>query len=199
MQPGEFKKLIQSPWLLNTETINPLKALVEEYPFFQAAWMLYLKNLKQIKSPEFDSVLKEAAIRIPDRKLMFQFLNTDFQEKGAEFDLERSLNSTYNLDEGTENQSGDSLIDKFLSSESGVIRTNTEDGDSHLTQSISEAVESSAIENDEIITEPLANIYFQQKNYDKALDAYKKLSLKYPEKSVYFASRIEEIENLKNI
>ena len=49
-----------------------------------------------------------------------------------------------------------------------------------------------------VITETLASIYFQQKNFDKALDAYKKLSLKYPEKSVYFAGRIEEIELLKN-
>ena len=53
-------------------------------------------------------------------------------------------------------------------------------------------------ENDEIITETLASIYTQQKNYDKALIAYQKLSLKYPEKNIYFASRIKEIEVLKN-
>ena len=44
----------------------------------------------------------------------------------------------------------------------------------------------------------VANIYYSQKKYDKALSAYKNLSLKYPEKSIYFASRIEEIEIVKN-
>ena len=58
--------------------------------------------------------------------------------------------------------------------------------------------EKSVQENEEIITETLANIYLQQKNYKKALDAFEKLSLKYPEKSVYFASRIKEIEEIKN-
>ena len=55
----------------------------------------------------------------------------------------------------------------------------------------------SVAENDELITETLAAIYYQQKNYEKAQEAYQKLSLKYPEKSVYFASRIKEIEVLK--
>ena len=49
------------------------------------------------------------------------------------------------------------------------------------------------------ITETLANIYLEQKKYDKALEAFKKLGLKYPEKNSYFATRIEEILKLKNI
>jgi len=55
-------------------------------------------------------------------------------------------------------------------------------------------LKNSVAEPDEMVTETLAMIYFQQKKYDKALEAFQKLSLKYPEKSAYFASRIEEIE-----
>ncbi|GAB5557131.1 MAG: hypothetical protein SchgKO_13440 [Schleiferiaceae bacterium] len=48
-----------------------------------------------------------------------------------------------------------------------------------------------------IITETLAQVYRQQKHYDKAIEAYGILRLKYPEKSGLFADRILEIKKLK--
>jgi len=53
-------------------------------------------------------------------------------------------------------------------------------------------------EYSDLMTETLAQIYTEQKKYDKAIRAYKILSLKYPEKISFFADRIDEIENLKN-
>lgn len=50
----------------------------------------------------------------------------------------------------------------------------------------------------ELMTETLAQIYLEQHKYDKAIRAYKILSLKYPKKNTYFADRISEIEKLKN-
>ena len=47
-----------------------------------------------------------------------------------------------------------------------------------------------------LYTETLAQIYAQQGYYQQAIEVYSKLSLLYPEKSAYFASRIEKIKEL---
>jgi hypothetical protein len=47
-----------------------------------------------------------------------------------------------------------------------------------------------------LMTETLAKVYLQQKKYDKAIQAYNILMLKYPEKSGFFADQIRAVKNL---
>tara|TARA_B110000459_G_scaffold49323_1_gene55044 strand:+ start:515 stop:1231 length:717 start_codon:yes stop_codon:yes gene_type:complete len=47
------------------------------------------------------------------------------------------------------------------------------------------------VESESLMTETLAKIYVEQKNYDKAIQSYQILSLKYPEKVVYLQTKLK--------
>lgn len=66
MQKGELYNLLYNHHLLTNETVAEFKVLTEKYPWFQLGWILYLKNLKQIESPDYQNVLKKVAVRVPD-------------------------------------------------------------------------------------------------------------------------------------
>ena len=65
------------------------------------------------------------------------------------------------------------------------------------TQEVKDIAIESVEENTSIMTETLARVYLEQKKYDKAISAFKILSLKYPEKSSFFADRINAIKILQ--
>ena len=48
-----------------------------------------------------------------------------------------------------------------------------------------------------LMTETLARVYLEQKKFQKAIQAYQILILKYPEKSSFFADRISDIKNIQ--
>ena len=52
-------------------------------------------------------------------------------------------------------------------------------------------------EPEQLMTETLARIYVEQKNYERAIQSYTILSLKYPEKSSLFADQIKAIKQLQ--
>jgi len=84
------------------------------------------------------------------------------------------------------------LIKNFIRQDPGPIKADSETdlkGDVSL---------SSIREHDGLITDTLARIYVKQGLYAKAIYAYEKLSLKYPEKSAYFAAQIEKIKNINH-
>jgi len=57
----------------------------------------------------------------------------------------------------------------------------------------SEAAKKSLVDEEEMYTETLAEIYIKQGNYPKAIKIYEQLMLSIPEKKLFFASRINYI------
>lgn len=299
MNKEVFAQYLNNIGCLNNESLPQILSLVEEYPYFQAAWVLALKNLHATKDIKFDNKLKKATAHISDRRLLQIILNDNFNIKVAKQEdskteakvevkvetteeivsqevetensniveinevaiaeepiqtatenevppttisesdiksmleqqlLQMGIQSTITFEAGKANiifdnvtlderhkeqpvTLGDykieikeqaeevkspetkkrkmSLIDDFLKSEAKIIPDRNYQVNSNLTTS-------SLLEDEELFSEKLANIYIKQQHYEKALSTYEKLYLKYPEKSIYFATKIEYVKRLIN-
>jgi len=204
MNKEELIRLITNPELLNEETLPQIKELVVDFPYFQSAWLLLLRNLKNISSPEFTDSLRSAAPRISDRRLLYLYLHPERVTAESPFLKTRKEKfhpvHEFDFSRFTDVKSaGDPLdkrtrmIDDFLRNRSDIRFQRPADNESREDLS-----ESSASEHDDFLTETLAEIFVGQKKFKKAIESFEKLSLKFPEKSIYFAARIEEIKSLLN-
>ena len=219
--------------------------MVDDFPYFHAVRILYLKNLAVLDDVRLDKELKRMSIYIPDRKRLFMLIN-DNRFTGNEVGVQKSqvaevkktedafdivlansspapvpsilTTSDYanwldsNMEdlpaiEGPESRmKHQDLIDSFImnegerftrrldSSVEGKVSNSENDGEK-LNQRETEKISL----DDSYFTETLARVYINQKRYDKALEIIRSLSLKYPEKNIYFADQIRYLEKIINI
>jgi hypothetical protein len=66
---------LRDPQKMDGNSHKELKALIDEYPFYQAPYLLLLKTLNQQKSIRFNQELKNSALLIPDRRRLYLYLN----------------------------------------------------------------------------------------------------------------------------
>ena len=91
---------------------------------------------------------------------------------------------------GLEKKQKFELLDKFIENNPKIVPTEK----SKVKVNIKE---STKIDKNELMTETLAKVYLEQKKYKKAIQAFKILRLKYPEKSGFFADQIRAVKKLQ--
>ncbi len=98
--------------------------------------------------------------------------------------------SEFKLEEDVLKKKKFELIDKFIASNPKIVPK-------EKIEIPVGAKESVKFDQKELMTETLAKVYLEQKKYKKAIQAYKILSLKYPEKSGFFADRIKAVQKIQ--
>jgi hypothetical protein len=81
------------------------------------------------------------------------------------------------------------IIDKFIATNPKIIAKKDFVADIQIQSQPNDPAQ--------LMTETLAKIYLEQKKYQRAIQAYEILILKYPEKSYLFADRIADIKKLQ--
>ena len=171
----EIFKIIEVEEYQNDENLAKLDMLLKKHGFHSTALIARLIILKNIGSVRYISELRKCALYVQSRKKLFNILvkkkTKVFVEQKQNFNQKLTmLEWIEKIEEKKENPS-------FFSA--------------------TEIAKKSLSENDDFITETLAKIYIEQGHFDKAINAFEKLILKFPEKNTLFASQINEIKKIK--
>ncbi|MBR4157248.1 MAG: hypothetical protein IKU01_11220 [Bacteroidales bacterium] len=148
--------------------------------------------LETIVIPEIDlnksqeELSKEMALLDEKRKSLDE-LKSLIEQRIIELEQEKEESKKED-----KNLSKTEIIDKFIAENPQISRPKQEFYDPFVV------AQASVVDQENIISETLATIYLNQGYIEKAISIYQKLSLKNPEKSVYFAELIKKAKNKFN-
>ena len=161
--------------------------IATEPDILEPAGVIFL--MEEETSPSEDKVFfMDPGFSIPEHSDLLE-LDVDEDETLVPQDKETFGERPDHDDSTSKKQLQSELIDKFIISNP---RIEPQKDKSHLpNDDISKPFVEEA---GGLVTETLAKIYISQGYYSKAMNIYEKLSLKFPEKSSYFASQIEKVK-----
>ena len=211
MNKNNFIKILQEPNNLSEKEVSFLNEINSEFPYFQTSKAIFLKFLSENEDIKFKKFLRSTAAYTKDRSVLFEFVkksqnqnekvyfnkneitNVKIEKTSAKEDIieENSfiewlkLSNLRPIDRSNETE----IIDKFISKEPKLkAELNEKESNNDKADNLSN--------HEGYMTETLAKLYFNQKNYEKAVQSYKILILKFPEKNSYFADQIKKIKKL---
>ncbi|MGY0407018.1 MAG: hypothetical protein ACWIPJ_01470 [Polaribacter sp.] len=246
MKARIFTNILENKKEIQQLETAELKAILQEFPYFQAARALYLKGLKNQDSFKYNNELKVTAAYTTDRTILFNYITTpNFNHKNENIHqqiskkiseatptiktqkqlaviiddnkepeeaaeklkigkpLSFSTNENYSFNQWLQLSTKKPIVRKVKKVEgkqnekSVIIETfikNNPKIEPIEKGKIVAVPVSRNTQDTALMTETLAKVYLEQKKYENAIQAYRILSLKYPEKSGFFADQIKRIQ-----
>ena len=208
---------IQNPNQIASEDVAKLDGLLQEFTYFQTVQLLITKGLLNTDSIRYNRQLKKAAAYALDRKQLFKLIILNKVEQPIIAKISEKIEDTLTIgkplafDKEEEYSFSEWLaLSKVKKIDRTPIPNTKQLIDNFIDKKISiskpkkttffkpmDVAKESLIENESLVTPTLAKVYLEQGHYDKAISAYTKLSLKYPEKNSLFANQIKLINKLK--
>jgi len=171
MKKTEFNNLIKSRKnLLDNLKNTELKSVKNKFPYCEILHNITLIKAHLNNDLDFNNILSNCAVRSSNRKNLFQLIYPTSRIR------KKNKHREYSFEDWLKNSSNK----KHVKITKSFIAQNLE----------------KSVKNDlNLTTETLAKIYTDQGHYERAIQAYEVLCLKYPKKSSFFADRIKDIKN----
>ena len=218
MTHDDFVSIVRQPEIVKPEYEADLKELVERYPYFVPARLLYVKALQQSQSIHYGANLKLAAIYCSSRRSFYYYLhpeklpstepyqrNKNGKSSGDYFEMINMIES----EGGDTKQSLKDLAERLKSARAMVVnqkvppkKNSTLINDSEELKNKKENESLKLIpETDKQIlsiefTEDNAKKLIKEHKYREAIEILTALNLNNPKKSVYFADQIRFLEKV---
>ena len=192
-----------NPTNIHDISLEELSGVISVYPWFAGARIELCRRMAD-EGALSESQIAETALHLCDRKVV-----TPLLRRGREVDLSdkdaRRIVERFIQEPAADTPAPRVVVvggDYFSQDQYEDAR---KEGDNIFAQFAAKAREEGYVEmpaepdsEEPLCTETLAGIYLEQGYPQEAIDIYSQLCLRYPEKSVYFAALIDEINKKEN-
>ena len=194
MEKNDFSRICKE-FCLHPAAVEGLSEVVARYPYFQLARLMACYG-------RHDAAENAAlAFRMEDRAFLYRFLSGKLHLEAEEEESVLDAISAH-IPKEIHSENGrsalqvlDDMLEKFKTNPPKAPASPADFPEEEVYEDLGK---SSNMERMNFVSETLAKLYVEQKEYDRAVKIYKVLMEKHPENSAAYAAAIESVKKLKN-